>query len=1544
MILRKLNIFIFISILIVAFCPAELSARNFFWEHPVRLSSGDSRFPKAVSNGNAAAVIWQEIDSANSRIYLSGEFMKDGKWISRSRFAGPFHYSGEIPDIYSVAMNDSGLVTIGVLSDDTSISIFTTGDYGENFFRKVFKEKNESFVAPRIYSLSDGGFMIFTSLGKDESFSILYSRSYDGYGWNDFSPFTPSAGMKNPFLPVVASDAGGIYILFQAQYNTGSRFSYQIYFTKSADGIKWTAPVLMTGDRSMEASSLLEFSDYYNQRPSIYTEGDHIYAAWERHTSESENARIIFAELDRQGNVTGRPEDLTRTAKASRPILFSYEGLISLVWFDTRKGKETPCFAQRNGFRWDEVPLPSGKSDTVFIYPLITGAGKDVSFIWQTDVPGRKNSNAIFRLSTDTTVSPPSFKAVSFTKGKRSRNEKVKVNIVIPDDSSGIRGYSWVWTKNPDEEVPHKIMALAQDAALSAEALTEGEWFLKASVLDYAGNWSEPGVISYFRDLTPPLPPVINIPALDAAGFLSSNSFSVTWQDESEGEDIAGFSWKLQKQYDIPSRLYSSKRHPLRLSVDSQKAQLESIIQKNPEDRLRVQAPASKIMTEKTQQGFVNEENGAYTFAVRSFDSAGNISKPSYITVYLNKYEPSTRLTSVKKSSDIFGNTALELNGKGFLYDGKISEVRLIHDKNPEKNIVLRLSDGAYRISNDGLITGIKLDTLTPEGNYGINLFHTDRGLFKSKSVVSIIETGTVKITEEYRYIPSWQKVIDTGRFIVKPSEILLAAILILACAGIVFSIHGITVSVKEGMLVKQEIYALITGDIMPLEKKKKTKALKRKGITLKVKLVSFTVFLVLMVSLLVSIPLGFIMIRTQEKNLGEGLRQRSEVLLESLSTGVRAYMPRQDVLELSNLPSQKSALEEAEYVTITGLPADDDSDALNFLWATNDPDFESKLDDKAFVAGKSSIADSVILEISSGCESLNEKILEQIGTTADDIVALQKESDSLRSKEDAKERRQEIARTVKNLSDKIDETVKKFSKENTSSYPYFNAEVLDRSNTHYIFYRPVIYRQQSSRVFVRSIVFMSVSTDSLIKSLDEARNTIIYTSLIITVVAILIGAIGSIILASVITNPIRRLERHVMMIANTAKKETLMDKMISIKTRDEIGYLGESVNEMTRSIAKSAQEEKLTMEGKSVQQAFLPLEKDGKGNIKNTAVLKDAHLECFGYYEGASGVSGDYFDYKKLDENRYVIIKSDASGHGVPAAFIMTVVATLFRKYYENWSYKANGVDLSKLVLQINDFIESLGMKGKFATLILAMVDTKSGDVYLCNAGDNVVHIFDSSMKKQKVLTLSETPAAGPLPSFMVEMKGGFKIEKTHINPGDVLFLYTDGIEESTRKFRNGNFEVIKCDETDGDGSDRHGNHNTGTETEQLENERISDIIEAVLNRRVYRLEKYHNPIPGEVLEFDFSTCSGTVEEAILALASVEKVFRFVKAPDAADNDIVRADKKIDSFLKEHFNRYDFYCSRQLPVDAESNYIQYTNVTEDDQLDDLTLVAIQIH
>ena len=732
----------------------------------------------------------------------------------------------------------------------------------------------------------------------------------------------------------------------------------------------------------------------------------------------------------------------------------------------------------------------------------------------------------------------------------------------------------------------------------------------------------------------------------------------------------------------------------------------------------------------------------------------------------------------------------------------------------------------------------------------------------------------------------------------------------------------------------------------MPLKKLGKTF---RRLPSLKKKLIAFAFSLVIAVVIAVTLENGYKVIRLQEQTMAAGLQNRTEVLLESLHSGVKNFFPANNLLELSALPAQKDAMSEVKYVTIIGQQLDSDSaENLNYIWATNDPDINEKTESYSLIYGESEIKEQIILDVTGKLKTLDSQINNEVRELSDKIDSLSKDAETLYASvlpEDTEEA-ERLSDVIVELRNQLDSKLAEYSKAAAGSFPQFDTENLDRTNTNYIFYRPVMYRKGNSGNYIHSVIYLELSTQSLIDSLNAEIRKIIYFSLLVAVAAVIFGIMGAYIFASLIVRPIKKLESHVIMIGQTKNKINLKGKDVVIKSHDEVGRLGDAVNNMTHELVANAEEEALAMDGKAVQKAFLPLVALGANNKNTFAEYKDNELECFGYYEGESGVSGDYFDYKRLDDTWFCIIKCDVSGHGIPAAIIMTVVATIFRRYFEKWSFAKNGTQLNKLVEQINDFIEGLGLRGKFATLIICLLNVKNGELYMCNAGDNLVHIYDSATHTLKLLTLASAPTAGVFTSDLVAMRGGFKVEKTVLNRGDILYLYTDGIEESTRRIREVDYSVrqneVEVKKMNPKTHEEEIEIKLEDAKEEFGPERIKQVIEAVYNKRKFTLTKIDNPASGEVLDFDFTKCEGTVSESILALASLEKVFRLYKSDKVTQTDYIRIDKKIDEFLSKYFNMYDYYAAHKAEDSAGVNYVDYDQMLEDEQSDDLTLLAIK--
>ena len=216
----------------------------------------------------------------------------------------------------------------------------------------------------------------------------------------------------------------------------------------------------------------------------------------------------MFAEVGNDGALEDVTEITTSGSggSAHRPTLFSYNGKLSTVWFDDRKGVNGIYMAQRTGKFWSEKTLVSLKQNSEFASPITLG--DELAFAWQQTVD-KDGTGRIYALETDRSVQPPKIAASSFTEGGRSTSEKATAKIMLPKDSSGIAGYTWIWTRNRKDEPPKDLNKLVKpkSTSMTANATEDGIWYFKARAYDYAGNWSESATLSYYRDLTPPQPP-----------------------------------------------------------------------------------------------------------------------------------------------------------------------------------------------------------------------------------------------------------------------------------------------------------------------------------------------------------------------------------------------------------------------------------------------------------------------------------------------------------------------------------------------------------------------------------------------------------------------------------------------------------------------------------------------------------------------------------------------------------------------------------------------------------------------------------------------------------------------------------------------------------------------------------------------------------------------------------------------------------------------------------------------------------------------------
>jgi sigma-B regulation protein RsbU (phosphoserine phosphatase) len=163
----------------------------------------------------------------------------------------------------------------------------------------------------------------------------------------------------------------------------------------------------------------------------------------------------------------------------------------------------------------------------------------------------------------------------------------------------------------------------------------------------------------------------------------------------------------------------------------------------------------------------------------------------------------------------------------------------------------------------------------------------------------------------------------------------------------------------------------------------------------------------------------------------------------------------------------------------------------------------------------------------------------------------------------------------------------------------------------------------------------------------------------------------------------------------------------------------------------------------------------------------KIANFDISSSFLPADDLSGDFIDGYFVAEDIYQLVLCDVSGHGFSSSYIGTTIRSMFRTLSMNRKI----LSPSSLTERVNNLVVSdLATLGFFATVIVCHIDIVKGEVKYCSGGHPPSIFFNS--EKNQIFSIDGT---GPLVGMQKNVHFGTR--KLKIKPGDVLFLYTDGI-----------------------------------------------------------------------------------------------------------------------------------------------------------------------
>ena len=223
----------------------------------------------------------------------------------------------------------------------------------------------------------------------------------------------------------------------------------------------------------------------------------------------------------------------------------------------------------------------------------------------------------------------------------------------------------------------------------------------------------------------------------------------------------------------------------------------------------------------------------------------------------------------------------------------------------------------------------------------------------------------------------------------------------------------------------------------------------------------------------------------------------------------------------------------------------------------------------------------------------------------------------------------------------------------------------------------------------------------------------------------------------------------------------------------DEIRLLRDSFGNMQQSLSQYIDELKTTTAQKTAIESELAIARDIQLSMLPTEYTDSSDIHIDAMLTPAKAVGGDFYDYFVREKSLYFCI-GDVSGKGVPAALVMAMARSAFRLLAESESEPA------RIVGRMNDRMLRDSDSSFFITFFVGILDLDTGHLRYCNAGHKAPYILSGELRvKSDGSVVSVLPVERNLPiAAMPDWE--FMAQETVLSPGDMLFLYTDGLDEA--------------------------------------------------------------------------------------------------------------------------------------------------------------------
>ncbi len=282
-----------------------------------------------------------------------------------------------------------------------------------------------------------------------------------------------------------------------------------------------------------------------------------------------------------------------------------------------------------------------------------------------------------------------------------------------------------------------------------------------------------------------------------------------------------------------------------------------------------------------------------------------------------------------------------------------------------------------------------------------------------------------------------------------------------------------------------------------------------------------------------------------------------------------------------------------------------------------------------------------------------------------------------------------------------------------------------------------------------RWVILATGYEKEIFASRDALRATLIQ-------VFLLVLSVGVLMVYFIIRQMFKPLQRFTETTKEVARGN--WNVRIDYRSKDELGTLAQSFNQMVQSLRENARMWHEFSVARDMQAQMLPKE-----------FPRVAGLELGARSIPTKEVGGDFYDFIEFGNGRLGIVVGDVSGHGVPAAMVMTAAMSAVRFAAEEKKRTDEALVL------VNNRLHKDIQNNMFVALFYGIYDAHTRRFHYTNAGQTMPYLC----RNGQVTFLPQAERGdrfplGIIPSVQYEQLS------VQLQPGDLLVSYTDGIVDA--------------------------------------------------------------------------------------------------------------------------------------------------------------------